>query len=197
MLGLFIHIIIVAVSTLVVTPITVALRTIPITTVLSVTTVFSITTVLSVTTVLSIAIRGRAVIPISASLSAWRGTSQIFRFLLGRWVYLSPWCSPMPWGWQQCGSPQQHRWLWLWLGLQWWSWLARWQRWRRQSRWQQYHPYLSLARICYQWRRFCLGSQRWCFTFQGVCITWSWGGIGQGVLPGVGSCSPISGAPSG
>ena len=156
MLGLFIPIIIVAVSILVVTPIAVALRTIPITTVLPITTVFS------VTTVLSIAIRGRAVIPISTSLSAWRGMSQVFRFPLGRWVCLSPWCSPVPWGWRRCGSPQQRWWLWLWLGLRWWSWSVRW---RHQSRWQRYHPYLSLAWIHSQWRRFCLRSQGWCFAF--------------------------------
>ena len=69
MFGLFIPTVIVAISILAVTPIAVALRTVPITTVLPITTVFSVTTVLSIT------IRGRAVIPVSTSLSAWTGMS--------------------------------------------------------------------------------------------------------------------------
>ena len=101
--------------------------------------------------------------------------SRVFRFPLGRWVCLSPWCSPVPWGQQWRGSPQRHQWPWLWLGLRWWSWLVWWQWWRCWSGWQWYRPYLSLAQIHPQWRRFCLRSQGWCFTFQGVCIPRSWG----------------------
>ena len=153
-------------------PAAVALRTVPITTVssiatvlsvtivLSVTTVFSVTTVLLVTTVLSITTRGRAVIPVSTSLSAWRGVSWVLRFSLGRWVCLSLRWSSSPWGWRRCGSPRQHRWHWWCLGLWWGSWLMRWWQWWWWSRWQRYRPYVDLARVCPQWRWLLLRFQQ-------------------------------------
>ena len=100
---------------------------------------------------------------------------RVFRFSLGGWVCLSPWWSSTSWGWRQHGSPWWRRWFWLWLGLWWWSWLMWWRRWQHRSGWQRYRPYINLAWICSQWRRFSLRSQRWCFAFQGVCITRSWG----------------------